>query len=173
MTSFGSSEVITNKVAIKFLLPNGITGSLIGSGGSAIKELVRETTTIVAEHPWFMNLCWYHVSHWLPILRDEGNPSFDENFWHFNFFLSNELILGRKHSHFFSYQMEITGAKVHVSSADEVYPGTNDRIVLISGSDSSVSSAQALIWQLLSQNFRAIEAVRFFCPSIRFEFSCL
>jgi KH domain len=56
--------------------------------------------------------------------------------------------------------MEITGAKVHVSSADEVYPGTNDRIVLISGSDSSVSSAQALIWQLLAQNFRAIEAVR-------------
>jgi hypothetical protein len=31
---------------------------------------------------------------------------------------------------------------------------------LISGSDSSVSSAQALIWQLLAQNFRAIEAVR-------------
>lgn len=59
--------------------------------------------------------------------------------------------------------MEITGAKVHVSSADEVYPGTNDRIVLISGSDSSVSCAQALIWQLLAQNFRAIEAVRLYC----------
>jgi hypothetical protein len=56
MTSFGSSEVITNKVAIKFLLPNGITGSLIGSGGSAIKELVSETTTIIADHPWFMSL---------------------------------------------------------------------------------------------------------------------
>jgi hypothetical protein len=51
MTSFGSSEVITNKVAIKFLLPNGITGSLIGSGGSAIKELVSETTSIMADHP--------------------------------------------------------------------------------------------------------------------------
>lgn len=69
------------------------------------------------------------------------------------------------------YQMEITGAKVHVSSADEVYPGTNDRIVLISGSDSSVSSAQALIWQLLAQNFRAIEAVRFLSIS-HIEFSC-
>ena len=40
MASFGSIEVMTSKVAIKFLLPNGITGSLIGSGGSAIKELV-------------------------------------------------------------------------------------------------------------------------------------
>lgn len=56
--------------------------------------------------------------------------------------------------------MEITGARIHVSSSDEVYPGTNDRIVLISGSESSVSLAQSLIWQLLAQNFRAIEAVR-------------
>ena len=56
--------------------------------------------------------------------------------------------------------MEITGAKVHVSSSDEVYPGTNDRIILVSGTESNVSAAQALIWQLLSQNFRAIEAVR-------------
>ena len=56
--------------------------------------------------------------------------------------------------------MEITGARIHVSSSDEVYPGTNDRIVLISGSEGSVSLAQSLIWHLLAQNFRAIEAVR-------------
>ena len=43
-----------------------------------------------------------------------------------------------------------------------MYPGTNDRIVLIIGTESSVILTQALIWQLLAQNFRAIEAVRTF-----------
>ena len=40
MASFGAAEIIASRVAIKFLLPNGITGSLIGSAGAAIKELV-------------------------------------------------------------------------------------------------------------------------------------
>jgi hypothetical protein len=40
MSSNGRDEIGSNRVAVKFLLSNGLTGSLIGSGGSAIKELV-------------------------------------------------------------------------------------------------------------------------------------
>mmetsp|Transcript_22663 Transcript_22663/g.21894 ORF Transcript_22663/g.21894 Transcript_22663/m.21894 type:complete len:355 (+) Transcript_22663:181-1245(+) len=93
MSSNGRDEIGSNRVAVKFLLSNGLTGSLIGSGGSAIKEL-----------------------------------------------------------------MELSGAKVHVSGAEEVYPGTNERVILVSGSESSVCRAQSLIWQLLSQNSKAVEA---------------
>jgi hypothetical protein len=41
MSGYGRDEPGgSNRVAVKFLLSNGLTGSLIGSGGSAIKELV-------------------------------------------------------------------------------------------------------------------------------------
>jgi hypothetical protein len=40
MASFGGKELQTSRLSVKFLLSNGLTGSLIGSGGSAIKELV-------------------------------------------------------------------------------------------------------------------------------------
>jgi len=61
------------KVAIKFLLSNSLAGSLIGTGGSAIKELI-----------------------------------------------------------------EISAAKVNVSGGTEQYPSTNQRVVLISGPESTV-----------------------------------
>jgi hypothetical protein len=41
MSNYGRDEGGSNRLAVKFLLSNGLTGSLIGSGGSAIKELVR------------------------------------------------------------------------------------------------------------------------------------
>lgn len=47
MASFGAAEIIASRVAIKFLLPNGITGSLIGSAGAAIKELVSFTWLLI------------------------------------------------------------------------------------------------------------------------------
>lgn len=47
MASYGAAEIIASRVAIKFLLPNGITGSLIGSAGAAIKELVSFTRLLI------------------------------------------------------------------------------------------------------------------------------
>lgn len=73
------------KISIKFLLSNGFTGSLIGTGGRAIKELMAET-----------------------------------------------------------------GARVHVSSNTEPYPGTSDRVVLISGDYDAVVAAQILIWEMIA-----------------------
>lgn len=80
------------KVAIKFLLSNSLAGSLIGTGGSAIKELI-----------------------------------------------------------------EISAAKVNVSGGIEQYPGTNDRVVLISGPESTVKSAQTLVWLMIAQNTKVEE----------------
>jgi RNA-binding protein Nova len=81
------------RVAIKFLVSNGLAGSLIGTGGAAIKEL-----------------------------------------------------------------MEVSEARVNVSGATEVYPGTSERVVLITGTESQVSFAQSLVWELIAQNSKAIEA---------------
>lgn len=77
-------EDTTKKVAMKFLLSNTLTGSLIGTGGKSIKELV-----------------------------------------------------------------EVTGARVNASNASDTYPGTSDRVILISGSKETVSLAQTLVWELL------------------------
>ena len=82
----------TPKVAIKFLLTNSLAGSLIGTGGNAIKELI-----------------------------------------------------------------EISAAKVNVSGNNEQYPGTNDRVVLISGPESTVKSAQTLVWLMIAQNTKVEE----------------
>ena len=81
------------RVAIKFLLSNSMTGSLIGTGGHAIKELMSETE-----------------------------------------------------------------AKVLVSSSTDTYPGTNDRVVLISGTKVAVSLAQTLIWEMIALNRSAAES---------------
>lgn len=74
-----------SRVTLKFLVSNPLAGSLIGTGGAAIKEL-----------------------------------------------------------------MEVTSARVTVSSITDVYPGTSDRIVLISGPHDCVDMAQGLIWELIA-----------------------
>jgi RNA-binding protein Nova len=76
-----------SKLSIKFLVSNAIAGSMIGTGGSAIKELI-----------------------------------------------------------------EITEARVTVSSINDVYPGTSERIILISGSQNSVDLAQNLLWDMFALN---------------------
>jgi len=75
------------KLSVKFLLSNTLAGSLIGTGGVAIKELI-----------------------------------------------------------------EVSEARVTVSSVQDVYPGTSERIVLISGSESAVNTAQILVWEMIALN---------------------
>jgi RNA-binding protein Nova len=74
----------TKKITLKFLLSNSLTGSLIGTQGKAIKELIT-----------------------------------------------------------------ITDAKINVSSASDFYPGTSERVILISGSKEAVSLAQTLVWEMI------------------------
>jgi RNA-binding protein Nova len=70
---------------IKLLLPNNLTGSLIGVGGKSIKDMI-----------------------------------------------------------------EVTEARIHVSSSTEPYPGTSDRVVVISGSLGAVGLALNLIWEMIA-----------------------
>jgi len=85
----------TPRLAIKFLVNNSLAGSLIGAGGSAIRELI-----------------------------------------------------------------EVTEARVTVSSVTEVYPGTNDRIILVSGNHNSVDLTQNLLWDMFALNSSASSAER-------------
>lgn len=78
------------KISIKFLIANSHAGSLIGTGGKSIKELVG-----------------------------------------------------------------VTNARVIVSGTNEVFPGTNDRVVLVAGSRNSVVLAQTLIWEMIAQNVKS------------------
>lgn len=78
------------RLSIKFLVSNGLAGSLIGTAGAAIKELI-----------------------------------------------------------------DVTKAKVLVSGITDVYPGTSDRIILVSGSEESVDAAQKLVWSMMALNVRA------------------
>lgn len=73
-------------IALKFLISNRDAGSIIGPGGSCIKEFI-----------------------------------------------------------------EYTGARINVSGSTEVFPGSKDRVVLISGSEHSVNEAQRLMWVMLAQ----------------------
>jgi RNA-binding protein Nova len=72
------------KIAIKFLLSNPLTGSLIGAAGRVIKELI-----------------------------------------------------------------EVTDARINVSNPTDTYPGTTDRVILLSGTREAVSLAQTLIWEMI------------------------
>jgi RNA-binding protein Nova len=45
--------------------------------------------------------------------------------------------------------MEVTGARVNVSSNVDTYPGTTDRIVVITGDFDSVSLAQTMVWEMI------------------------
>lgn len=47
--------------------------------------------------------------------------------------------------------MEITGAAVHISQSGDYFPGTNDRVVYITGTEPQVTLAQALVWELIGQ----------------------
>ncbi len=75
----------TKKLTIKFLITNSQAGSLIGTGGKSIKELIA-----------------------------------------------------------------VTNCRVNVSSPQEPYPGTNDRVVLVSGDLNGVLLAQQLIWEMIA-----------------------
>lgn len=88
----GSGIDMTNILSIKFLVSNSLAGSLIGTGGSAIKELI-----------------------------------------------------------------EFSEARVNISDPQELFPGTSDRVVLISGIERSVTTAQSLIWLMFAQNVKAVE----------------
>jgi RNA-binding protein Nova len=72
------------RIGIKFLLSNSLTGSLIGSSGRVIKELI-----------------------------------------------------------------EVTDARINVSNPTDTYPGTPDRVILLSGTREAVSLAQTLIWEMI------------------------
>ena len=48
--------------------------------------------------------------------------------------------------------VEVSGARVTVSNITDVYPGTSERIVLISGNWTCVNSAQSLLWEMLGSN---------------------
>jgi len=51
----------------------------------------------------------------------------------------------------------VSEARVNVSSVTELFPGTSDRVVLVSGTQDSVSLAQTLIWEMIAQNVKAAE----------------
>lgn len=72
-------------ISVKFLVSNRLAGSIIGSGGASIKELV-----------------------------------------------------------------EVSNARVSVASKEESYPGTNDRILLITGKPNEVIFAQSLVWEIMA-----------------------
>jgi len=78
-----------SRISLKFLLSNGLAGTMIGTGGNAIKELI-----------------------------------------------------------------EVSEARVTVSSITDVYPGTSERIALISGAPLAVQVAQSLIWDMIAANMR-------------------
>lgn len=84
--SNGLAKKVLYDAAIKFLLSNNLAGSIIGSGGSAIKSLI-----------------------------------------------------------------EVSGANVHVSGAGDVYPGSPNRVVYITGTERAVSLAQSLLWEMIGQ----------------------
>jgi predicted PilT family ATPase len=44
---------------------------------------------------------------------------------------------------------EVSGAAVHVSNSQDTYPGSNERVIFITGTDAAVSLAQSLIWEML------------------------
>lgn len=51
----------------------------------------------------------------------------------------------------------VSEARVNVSGVSELYPGTTERVVLVSGTQDSVSLAQTLIWEMIAQNTKATE----------------
>lgn len=54
--------------------------------------------------------------------------------------------------------IEITGASIHISNPSNPYPGSNERVVFITGSESAVGLAQGLIWEMIGQQTQAVNA---------------
>jgi len=77
-------DVAAGTATLKFLVSNAFAGTLIGTGGNAVKEL-----------------------------------------------------------------MEVSGARVAISGNKEFYPGTSDRVLVLSGSLESLLVAISLIWELI------------------------
>jgi len=46
----------------------------------------------------------------------------------------------------------VSEARVTISGLSEVYPGSNDRVALITGTKDAVSIAQTLMWEMIAQN---------------------
>jgi len=46
--------------------------------------------------------------------------------------------------------IEVSGARINISGANDFYPGSSDRVVLISGSVNTVAIAQTLVWEMLA-----------------------
>lgn len=80
------------KISLKFLISNSQAGSLIGTGGKSIKELIA-----------------------------------------------------------------VTNCRINVSSPQEPYPGTSERVVLIAGNFNGVLLAQQLIWEMIAHLVRVAE----------------
>lgn len=51
--------------------------------------------------------------------------------------------------------MEISGAIVRISDIKNLHPITNQRVLYIAGSESSVALAQALVWEMIGQQTNA------------------
>ena len=51
--------------------------------------------------------------------------------------------------------MEISGAIVRISDIKNLHPITNQRVLYIAGSESSVALAQALVWEMIGQQTSA------------------
>ena len=49
----------------------------------------------------------------------------------------------------------MTNARIIVSGALEVFPGTGERVVLISGNINAVDLAQTLVWEMIAQNVQS------------------
>jgi transcription antitermination factor NusA-like protein len=47
---------------------------------------------------------------------------------------------------------EISGARIKISNINDCYPGTTDQVLLISGGEDEVDSAQELIWHRVAQH---------------------
>jgi hypothetical protein len=46
---------------------------------------------------------------------------------------------------------QITDAQIHISNFNSYYPGTQDRVVFMSGSEPAVTLAQSLMWEMIGQ----------------------
>lgn len=47
--------------------------------------------------------------------------------------------------------MEVTGANIHISSLQDVYPGTSDRVVYMTGKHGEISAAQSMVWEMIGK----------------------
>ena len=47
---------------------------------------------------------------------------------------------------------EISGARIKISGINDCYPGTTDQVLLISGGEDEVDSAQELVWHRIAQH---------------------